>query len=73
MAWLDKLLGNRKNNFIIELFTDSAEDSWKAKATVSAIKDNTISFNITSKEGKDEEFKGILKISMNNEEEKTAE
>lgn len=68
MAWLDKLLGNRKNNFIVELFSDNAEDSWKAKATVCAVKDNTISFTITSKEGKNEEFKAILKISLDNEE-----
>lgn len=73
MAWLDKLLGNRKNNFTVELFGDNAEDSWKAKATVFAVKDNTISFNIASKEGKNDEFKAILKISLNNEENKEAE
>lgn len=67
MGWLQKLLGNRKNNFKVEMFSDEPDANWTATAQVSEVKEDSIKFIVhsidTMGENKGKEFTATLKIT----------
>lgn len=67
MGWLQKILGNRKNNFKVEMFSDEPDANWTATAQVSEVKEDSIKFIVhsidTMRENKDKEFTATLKIT----------